>query len=113
VSGEGPEDPSEPHTVAGERSIASVNAGRTLQSRVSNVLAMGLMSALAVGLLGWYYAHTFARSGEAKRAAQTASRNQATGEMPLPSLGKIDPPVPASRPFLAPPPVPPTDIFPE
>jgi type IV secretion system protein VirB10 len=84
-----------PETVTGERGIASVNAARSLQSRVSNLLAMGLMSTLGLGLLGWYYVHTFARQTEAKRAAQTASRNQAAGEMPLPSLGKIDPPASA------------------
>jgi type IV secretion system protein VirB10 len=84
-----------PETVTGERGIASVNAARSLQSRVSNLLAMGLMSTLGVGLLGWYYVHTFARQSDARRAAQTASRNQAAGEMPLPSLGKIDPPAPA------------------
>ena len=84
-----------PETVTGERGIASVNAARSLQSRVSNLLAMGLMSTLGLGLLGWYYVHTFARQTEAKRAAQSASRNQAAGEMPLPSLGKIEPPAPA------------------
>ena len=73
----------ENETVAGERSIASVNAARSLQSRVSNLLAMGLMSTLGLGLLGWYYVHTFTHQGEVKRAAQTASRNQAAGEMPL------------------------------
>ena len=35
-------------TVAGERSIASVNEARSLQSRVSNLLAMGLMSTLGL-----------------------------------------------------------------
>lgn len=80
-------------SVSGERGAASVQAGRSLQSRVSNVLAMGLMGTLGLGFLGWYYAHTFARQGDSKRAAQAASRNQATGEMALPSLGKIDPPV--------------------
>jgi type IV secretion system protein VirB10 len=86
------EEGAEPNTVTGERGAASVGSARTLQSRVSNVLAMGLMGSLGLGLLGFYYAHTFARPGEAKRAAQTASRNQATAEMALPSLGKIDPP---------------------
>jgi len=78
--------------VAGERGAASVGTARTLQARVSNVLAMGLMGSLGLGLMGWYYAHTFAHQHEVKRAAQTASRNQAAAEMALPSLGKIDPP---------------------
>ena len=81
-----------PEPVAGERGAASVQGGRTLQSRVSNVLAMGLMGTLGLGFLGWYYAHTFSHQGEVKKAAQSASRNQAAGEMALPSLGKIEPP---------------------
>lgn len=97
----------ENETVAGERSIASVNATRSLQSRVSNLLAMGLMSTLGLGLLGWYYVHTFTHQGEVKRAAQSASRNQAAGEMPLPSLGRIDPPRPVLAQALGPPPTPP------
>ncbi len=103
--------PSEPDTVVGERSIASVNAARSLQSRISNLLAMGLMTTLGVGFLGWYYVHTFAHQGEVKRAAQAASRNQAQGEMPLPSLGKIDPPVPLVAQAIGPPPAPPPDAM--
>jgi type IV secretion system protein VirB10 len=105
--GEAPEN----ETVAGERSIASVNAARSLQSRVSNLLAMGLMSTLGLGLLGWYYVHTFTHQGEIKRAAQSASRNQAAGEMSLPSLGKIEPPRPAPvlAQALGPPPTPPPE----
>ena len=98
-----------PDAVAGERGAASVQAARSLQSRVSNVLAMGLMGSLGLGFLGWYYVHTFARQGESKRAAQTASRNQAAGEMALPSLGKIDPPAaPVSKVFGPPPEAPPS-----
>lgn len=101
------EEGSEPTTVLGERSVASVNTARSLQSRVSNVLAMGLMSTLGLGLLGWYYAHTWTGQRQAKQAAQSASRNQAGGEMALPSLGKIDPPTPALAQVLGPPPAPP------
>jgi type IV secretion system protein VirB10 len=90
-------------SVEGERGIASVNAARSLQSRVSNVLAIALMSTLGVGLLGWYYAHTFTHQGEVKRAAQAHSRAQAAGEMALPSLGKIDPPTPIAAVLSQPP----------
>ncbi|MFI5353640.1 MAG: TrbI/VirB10 family protein, partial [Candidatus Binatales bacterium] len=83
-----------PDSIVGERGIASVNQARSLQSRVSNILAIGLMSMLGLGLLAWYYVHTFAHQSQVKRAAQAASRSQAAGEMPLPSLGKIDPPAP-------------------
>ena len=107
---EEPTEPSAPDTVVGERTIASVNQARSLQSRVSNLLAMGLMSTLGVGLLGWYYVHTFSHQTEVKRAAQAASRNQAAGEMALPSLGKIDPPPVAG--VLGPPPALPTGAVP-
>jgi type IV secretion system protein VirB10 len=93
--------------VAGERSIASVNEARSLQSRISNLLAMGLMSTLGLGFLGWYYAHTWTHHTEVRKAAQAASRNQAAGEMALPSLGRIDPPVPVVAQALGrPPPLP-------
>jgi type IV secretion system protein VirB10 len=98
--------------VAGERGISSINRARSLQSRVTNALAMGLMSALGLGLLGWYYAHTFARQSQTRHSAQAASRQQAQGDMPLPPLGPIDSPAPPTpaRPSviasaLGPPPV--------
>jgi type IV secretion system protein VirB10 len=91
-----------PDSVAGERGIASVNQARSLQSRVSNILAIGLMFTLGLGLLGWYYIHTFTHRTEVKRAAQAASRSHGVGEMPLPSLGRIDPPAPAVAAVLGP-----------
>ncbi|MGH8259388.1 MAG: hypothetical protein ACREUG_06820, partial [Steroidobacteraceae bacterium] len=78
--------------VAGERGISSINRARSLQSRITNLLAMGLMSALGLGFLGWYYAHTFAMQSQARRSAQHASNQQAAGNMPLPPIGPITPP---------------------
>lgn len=103
-------------SVTGERGISSINRARPLQARVTNALAIGLMGALGLGLLGWYYAHAFARQAEGRRSAQAASRRQAQGDLPLPSLGPIDPPTAPARPAasvvqsaLGPaPPVPPT-----
>ncbi|MGH2871546.1 MAG: type IV secretion system protein VirB10 [Solirubrobacteraceae bacterium] len=101
-------------SVAGERGISSINRARPLQSRVTNLLAMGLMSSLGLGLLGWYYAHTFAMQSQARRSAQNAANQQAAGNMPLPSIGPITPPnarAPARPSVLAsalgPPPAPP------
>ena len=51
------------HELPGERGESLLHRARSLQSRVSQVLAMALMGALAVGLLGWYYIHTFAEHG--------------------------------------------------
>jgi type IV secretion system protein VirB10 len=88
--------------VEGERGIASVNRASSLQSRVSSLLAIGLMSVLGVGLLTWYYAHTFARRGAARDSAVAATKAKAQGDMPLPSLGPI-----AAPSLLGPAPAPP------
>lgn len=92
-------------TVAGERGIASIHRTRSLQSRISNVLAAGLMSVLALGFLAWYYTQTFARQSRAEAAQTSRSKQQTQGEMALPPLGRVDPPV-VER-MLGPPPEPP------
>ncbi len=84
--------PEEPASVPGERGIASVNQVHSLQSRISNLMAMGLMAALGLGLLGWYYSQTFAHQRKMKEDAQASMHAKAQGDMPLPSLGPIDPP---------------------
>jgi type IV secretion system protein VirB10 len=86
-------------TVEGERGIASVNRISSLQSRISSVLALGLMAVLGVGFLTWYYAHTYARRGAVRESAQAATRAKAQGDMPLPPLGPI-----AAPSVLGPPP---------
>ncbi|HEY2679458.1 MAG TPA: type IV secretion system protein VirB10 [Steroidobacteraceae bacterium] len=94
--GQGKEASSSPDesTVLGERGIASINQARSIQSRVSNLLAMGLMSSLGLGLLTWYYAQVFSKQSQVRQQAQSASKAKAQGEMTLPSLGRIDPPAP-------------------
>ena len=79
-------------TVSGERDTTPVNRTPTVQSRISNVLAIGLMSLLGLGMLTWYYANALTRQSRARQSAQTLSANRTQGEMPLPSLGRIDPP---------------------
>lgn len=80
-------------TIVGERSIASINRGRSLQSRISNLLALGLMCSLGVGLLTWYYRQTYTHHVQVSRAARTASQAKAQSDMALPQLGPVDPPV--------------------
>jgi len=79
--------------VRGERGAPSVSRERSLQSRASSVLAGGMTIALGVTALTWYYAHTLTRPARARDAAQAATVRRAQGEMPLPSLGRIEPPV--------------------
>jgi type IV secretion system protein VirB10 len=82
------------HTVKGERDATAVSRSAPIQSRVSSILAIGLMSLLGLGMLTWYYANAFTRQSRARQGAQMQSTSHAQGEMPLPSLGRIDPPSP-------------------
>ena len=81
--------------VSGERDTSSVTRVLSVQSRLSNFLAIGFMSLLGLGSLTWYYAHALSRQGREKRIAQAASTSRAQGDLPLPSLGRIDAPAPA------------------
>ena len=78
--------------IDGDRGIPSINRARSVQSRVSSVLAITLMSTLGLGLLTWYYARTLTRPGQVQHAAVVAAKNRAQGEMPLPPLGPIPSP---------------------
>jgi type IV secretion system protein VirB10 len=84
-------------SVAGERGATLVNRSASMQSRLSNLLAIGLMSALGVGTLVWYYASTVARQSRAREQVRSAAVNHAQGDSTLPSLGRIDPPPIASE----------------
>ena len=78
--------------VRGERTTAVVHAARSLQSRASSLLAAALMITLGLSALGWYYAHALTRTTRARAQAQSVAISRAQGEMPLPSLGHIEPP---------------------
>ncbi len=80
----GPEE-----TIAGDRGIPSINRARSIQSHVSQVLAITLMSVLGAGFLTWYYVKTLTRPGEARHAAQVAVKNRAQGEMALPAIPHV------------------------
>ena len=83
-----------PEGIAGERDVHSVARVSSAQSRMSNLLAVGLMSALGLGSLTWYYANALKRQDRIKQNASAASAGRIQGDLPLPSLGRIDPPAP-------------------
>ncbi|HEY2684336.1 MAG TPA: type IV secretion system protein VirB10 [Steroidobacteraceae bacterium] len=83
--------------VRGERAPGALAGAVSVQSRISNLLAIGLMSVLGLGMLGWYYAHALSHQGDMTKNAQTSSAKRAQGEASLPSLGHI-----ASPPMAAP-----------
>jgi type IV secretion system protein VirB10 len=78
--------------IPGDRGIPSINRVRSMQSRVTSVLAISLMTVLGAGLLTWYYSRALTRPAAAQHAAQASAKSRAQGEMPLPSLGVIQAP---------------------
>lgn len=83
--------------VRGERD-ATVTQATSIQSRASNLLAIGLMSALGLGMLAWYYTNAVTRLNRARESAQSLSSKQVQGDMQLPSIGRIYPPAPPAPP---------------
>ena len=86
-------DEHDAHSVSGERTAALVDAARSVQSRLSSLLAAGLMITLGLAALTWYYAHALTRQSRSRQVAQSTAVTRAQGEMPLPSLGRIEPPL--------------------
>ena len=82
-----------PDCIPGERGQASVHRAPSLQSRVSNLLAAGLMTALGVGVLSWYYAHVFREQKQAALTARQAVQVKAAESAPLPPLGPFQRPI--------------------
>ena len=74
--------------VVAERGMASLTPARSLQSRLSGVLAMLLCGGLGVGLLAWYYGGMLAHRGSA-----TSGRHgpvpAVVSDSSLPALGPV------------------------
>lgn len=88
-------------SVPGDRGVSAVQRPPSLQSRLSNLLAVGLMGSLGVGFLGWYYAHNLGSRSSARQAAQVSVKERAKGDINLRPLGRVDPPVRAAVPGQA------------
>jgi type IV secretion system protein VirB10 len=91
--------------VRGERGGSTLTDAPSVQSRMSNFLAIGLMSFLGLGLLTWYYANALTRQSRTRQSAQAVSTKRAQEDMPLPSLGRISAPAAERPPSPSPPPL--------
>jgi type IV secretion system protein VirB10 len=85
-----PEIPTQNTDVEGERGVSMLSRARSMQSRAGNMLALGFITILGVGLLVWYYTNAFARNKHIQEATLAAAKNRAQSEMRLPALGPID-----------------------
>jgi type IV secretion system protein VirB10 len=83
-----------PEEVAGERATTLVTRSVSIQSRLSNLLAVSLMTVLGLGALTWYYANNASRQARIRSNIQSVAANHAAGDTVLPSLGRIDAPLP-------------------
>jgi type IV secretion system protein VirB10 len=77
-----------------ERRIPSVNRARSLQSRVTTILTITVMCALALALLAWYYARALSEDTPAA-SNRTARRASTTADTFLPALTGVPEPPPA------------------
>ena len=95
-----PCQPTSPGSVPGERGYPIVSGARSLQSRMSSLLAAALMTSVGAGMLAWYYAEALSRPA-AVRSAMHASLPENAGEgVTLPSFAAIAEPA-AARPAPA------------
>jgi type IV secretion system protein VirB10 len=78
-------------TVRGERGPPFVSSARSLQSRVSSIMACGLMILLGAGMLTWYYTNALSRQSRLKQRTQAAAARRVQGEMPLPAIEGFNP----------------------
>ncbi len=70
--------------VRGERARFIVDGARSLQSRMTSLLAAGLMLSVGAGMLAWYYTEALARPAAARLPAATSLREAAGGGITLP-----------------------------
>ena len=76
-----------PQTVAGERTVGDMQLPRTISSRLPHVLAGGLVLAVGVGVLVWYYLHLLEQDRGVVTKRNAVVEASTRSEMKLPPLG--------------------------
>lgn len=78
--------------IRGERATHIATGARSLQSRMTSLLAAGLMISVGAGMLTWYYAEALSRPTAARSPRQAALPSVAGEGMSLPAFGAIGSP---------------------
>lgn len=78
--------------VRGERPRFIARGARSLQSRMTTLLAAGLMTSVGAGMLAWYYTEALSRPVSARTPAQTSLPEAAGEGIILPTFAVIAPP---------------------
>jgi type IV secretion system protein VirB10 len=79
-------------TVPGDRGVSPTYRATSLQTRLTNVVALGLGALVMTTFLVWYYKHALAQPTQARERRSTQDR-ATNAAMALPPLGRIDPPL--------------------
>lgn len=87
-------------SVRGERGASLASGARSLQSRMSSVLAAGLMASVGAAMLAWYYTEALSHPAAVHARASTPPPEVPGGGMTLPPFGPAVSPV-HERPPLA------------
>ncbi len=101
-------DPQAPASLRNERGRPLIARALSVQARVSNWLAFGLVLGLGMAFLAWYYLQIPGRTARDRLRVQTEQGEKAKAEMPLPPLGPIESPAPVSMSGHTPAPTSPT-----
>jgi type IV secretion system protein VirB10 len=91
-------DPEQPSSLRNERGRPLIARALSVQARVSNWLALGLVLGLGAVFLAWYYLQMPGRAARDRERAQAERVEKAKSEMPLPPLGPIESPAPVAGP---------------
>lgn len=75
--------------VRGERTTLIASGARSLQSRMTSLLAAGLMISVGAGMLAWYYTEALSRPSVARATAPAALPGTAGEGMSLPAFAAI------------------------
>ena len=76
-----------PDSAAGDSGVEGERAASAVQRP-----AFGLMAAIGLGLLGWYYGKVMTSRTASRIAAESSAKSKAEGEINLRPLGRVDPP---------------------
>ncbi|MGH8297101.1 MAG: type IV secretion system protein VirB10 [Steroidobacteraceae bacterium] len=81
--------PDSPSSIRGERAAPIVSGARSLQSRMSSLLAAGLMTSVGAAMLAWYYAEALSHPAATPARAHAPVLESAGEGMTLPPFGPL------------------------
>jgi len=82
--------------VAGERSIANVTRGQSLQAKLNSFFAIAIIILMGGGFLFWYYSNIISKQQRIEETKKKQQAQQMQGDTTLPKLGPVPFPSPGT-----------------